>query len=58
MSCNKVYKDTRLLAVPSRGGERNTKTSSARLERAKLSLARLIADRVFARPLDYPERDC
>ena len=25
---------------------------------ALLSLARLIADRVFARPLDYPERDC
>ena len=23
-----------------------------------LSLARLITDRVFARPLDYPERDC
>ena len=25
---------------------------------ALFSLARLIADRVFARPLDYPERDC
>ena len=34
------------------------KTSSARLERALVSLVRSVADRVFARPLDYLERDC
>ena len=41
-----------------RTGREKTASSPAPPRLALLSLGRLIANRVFSGPLDYPERDC